>query len=218
MTQNTALIKTLTQDSGDVERYTPKIIVEAARAVMGGIELDPASSPMANRTVKAARIYTKHDSGLTHQWITRSLWLNHPYGRSLKKCAGGCEKSTCERRGYHLEADKPGNREWVDKLIREYILGHASQALMICYASTSEAWYQPLKHFPHCQITGRVHYLKPDPANPSQLIDTGGGLKASVVVYMGKRLDLFYQHFAPLGGVHVPASWYFFGRKPEDIK
>lgn len=34
----------INQDSGDVEYYTPTEITEAARRVMGGIDLDPFSS------------------------------------------------------------------------------------------------------------------------------------------------------------------------------
>lgn len=38
----------INQDSGDVEYYTPAQIVEAARVVLGGIDLDPASSEAVN--------------------------------------------------------------------------------------------------------------------------------------------------------------------------
>ena len=42
------------QNSGNNEWYTPARFVELARSVMGGIDTDPASSAIANRTVQAA--------------------------------------------------------------------------------------------------------------------------------------------------------------------
>ena len=48
------------------EWYTPTQYVEAARRVLGGIDLDPASCEVANATVKATRYLTKDDDGLAH--------------------------------------------------------------------------------------------------------------------------------------------------------
>lgn len=45
--------------------YTPSDYVEAAREVMGGIDLDPMSDEEANQTVQAARFYTEAENGLT---------------------------------------------------------------------------------------------------------------------------------------------------------
>ena len=70
----------INQDSGDTEYYTPIEIVEAARAVMGGIDLDPASSETANKQIKAARIFTVETNGLIQEWHGR-IWLNPPFSR-----------------------------------------------------------------------------------------------------------------------------------------
>lgn len=126
----------INQTSGIVEYYTPAVIVEAARAVMGSIDLDPASSLAANVRVKAATIYTADDDGLAYQWIGR-VWMNHPFGRGL-------------------------NEPWVSKLVAEYQTGHVTQACCITYACTSEAWFRPLLQYPICFVSKRVNYLLPD--------------------------------------------------------
>ena len=47
---------------------------------MGEIDLDPASSELANETVKANGYYDKEDNGLTKEWYGR-VWLNPPYSQ-----------------------------------------------------------------------------------------------------------------------------------------
>jgi hypothetical protein len=62
------------------EWYTPAKFVNAARKLMGDIDLDPASSEAANKAVKAGKIFTIDDDGLSKKWKGR-VWLNPPYGR-----------------------------------------------------------------------------------------------------------------------------------------
>jgi hypothetical protein len=69
----------LVQQSLSNEHYTPKKYIEAARNVLGVIDLDPASCEAANETVKAKRIFTTDQSGLKNEWQGR-IWLNPPYG------------------------------------------------------------------------------------------------------------------------------------------
>ena len=66
----------------ELEWYTPATIIEAARAVMGGIDLDPASCAQTQGTVRAARYFTVEDDGLAQEWSGK-VWMNPPYARGL---------------------------------------------------------------------------------------------------------------------------------------
>lgn len=64
------------------EWYTPQAYIEAARAVMGSIDLDPASCDEANRIVQAGAYYTREQDGLALPWYG-NVWLNPPYKSGL---------------------------------------------------------------------------------------------------------------------------------------
>jgi hypothetical protein len=69
-------------NSGNNEWYTPSEYIEAARNVMGRIELDPALSELANETVQSGRFFSIQDNGLKQSWSGK-VWMNPPYASEL---------------------------------------------------------------------------------------------------------------------------------------
>jgi hypothetical protein len=61
--------------------FTPLELVEAAREAMGGIDLDAASHPVANRELRIPDYFHINRSAFEHDWYGR-VWLNPPYGNN----------------------------------------------------------------------------------------------------------------------------------------
>jgi len=71
-------------NSGNNEWYTPSEYIMLAKAVMGSIDLDPASNAIANEVVQAKQYFSAEDDGLQRQWHG-NVWLNPPYSSNLLK-------------------------------------------------------------------------------------------------------------------------------------
>ncbi len=184
----------INQTSSEVEYYTPVEIIEAARRVMGYIDLDPASSENANRIVKASQIFTARDSGLSRPWAGH-VWLNHPFGRAEKACEPVClgrgKTHVCHDYDFH------GNAAWINYLEAQFTEGHVSEACCITYACTSESWFQPLIRRPQCYLTPRTNYRLPDGTIKK------GVSKGSVVTYYGSDVASFAREFRHMGVVKI---------------
>lgn len=72
----------VSRNTGESEWYTPPEYIEAARTIMGKIDIDPATTENANKQIKAKRFYTADDDGLTKTW-KGTVWMNPPYVQPL---------------------------------------------------------------------------------------------------------------------------------------
>jgi len=199
----------INQDSGNTEYFTDLKIVNAARRTMGSINLDPASSFLANERIKADTYYKLEmefsndgrlidiNGGIGNSWFG-NVWLNHPFARSESPCRKRCSKTICQERGYHTDTYIDGNKEWIEKLLYEYNHVTVNQACCITFAATSETWFKPLLKYPQCYLSPRTNYFKP---NGTKL---RGVTKGSVVTYLGIHVDRFYEEFENLGAILIP--------------
>lgn len=140
------------KESVHVEWYTPAAYIDAARAVMGGIDLDPASSELANEVVQADAIFTEAEDGLVREWNGR-VWLNPPYGK--------------------------GSGLFTAKLVDEFREGRTTAAVLLLNAYGFDSlWFQPLWDHPICFTNHRVQFSSPDretggPANANIFVYLG---------------------------------------------
>lgn len=124
----------------DLDDYqTPPLIAEAARLVLGKIDLDPATSERANNEViHAARFHTaeNHNDGLIPEWHATSLWLNPPWSQDGR---------------------------WARKLAHEHAKGRVQQAILaLGDTSLSKSWWADFGPYPLAQQVGRTGWRQWD--------------------------------------------------------
>lgn len=177
--------------SESVEWYTPPEIVEPARELLGGIELDPASCEVANRGVRADRFFTREQDGLIQPWCARTAFLNAPGG-------------------------KLGNRSlqnlfW-QRLARAWQSGKVSSAVFVCFSiellQVSQGYGPDMPiplDFPMCFPDVRVPYIKAredvvtpqvslfeSEAAPARVEESESPPHASVIVFLPERSAMLH--------------------------
>jgi hypothetical protein len=131
----------VSHNSGENEWYTPAEFVEAARVAMGGIDCDPASSVIANKTVKARKFFDKERDGLKQTWTGR-VFMNPPYARPLVE-------------------------QFTNAVADKFNVGEIEQACVLVNNATETAWFQKVAGLASviCFPSARVRFLDPD-GNP----------------------------------------------------
>lgn len=162
------------------EWFTPRDIVAASRAFLGGIDLDPASCEAAQAIVGAQTFFTTADDGLSQAWVGR-VFCNPP--------------------------SPP--RPWGEWLAAGVACGLVTRAIFVGYSietlSQSQGWRgwrlgEPGAPSIVCVPAKRPRYLRPDGtpgASPAH---------ASAIFGFGPVAD-FAVAFAPLGACYWPARY-----------
>jgi hypothetical protein len=179
---NATLFELPVQDPVDTaasdEYNTPYPVIYATRAVLGTIDLDPASNAKAQTVVQATTFYTQADNGLALPW-RGTVWLNPPYSYA---------------------------QPFVDKLLAEYDCGNVSAALLLLNNATDTQYGQSLlKRFPVCFVGyggsqgSRISFWQHDPDEPKK-----GNRYAQMIFYLGPYPMIFAAVFGEFGVV-LPA-------------
>ncbi|MEM9194320.1 MAG: DNA N-6-adenine-methyltransferase [Myxococcota bacterium] len=114
------------------EYYTPEPLIEDARKVLGGIDVDPASCAFAQNVVRATHFYTKEDSGLDHLWMGR-VFANPPFSHPLIAL-------------------------FADKFLGEIEAGRTDAGLFLCNTTDAKFYHRLLRQFPACISEGRISF------------------------------------------------------------
>ncbi|MBF2051936.1 MAG: ParB N-terminal domain-containing protein [Candidatus Sericytochromatia bacterium] len=169
-------------NSGNNEWYTPAQFVEAARVVMGSIDVDPASSEIANQTVKAKIFYTAETNGLDKPW-PGNVWLNPPYSQPLLG-------------------------QFIDALLEKLESGEVGHAIVLLNNATETATHQKLLSCRRlnavCFPKGRIKFLD-ETGQP-----VNSPLQGQMIAYLSSLRQHpadFEGEFKQYGAVLKPVWW-----------
>lgn len=123
--------------TSDREWHTPPWLLGMVHDVLGEIDLDPASSAVANERVKANRYFSVDDDGLAKPWEAMTVFLNPPYNGS----------STI----------------WSSRMIEEYTVHNFEEGILLVFAKLGYNWFNRLFYARHtCILRERVEFIRPD--------------------------------------------------------
>ena len=155
--------------------HTPSVFTDAARKVMGSIDLDPFTSVQANKHIKADLIMTEADDAFSREWAltdNQTVWMNPPYSRGASSKA-------------------------VERFLEQYDNGAFAQAVVLMNASTDTNWFHQMINVASafCLTKGRISFEDAGGKKSS------GNTKGQVFFYFGNKAKTFKKTFSEYGYV-----------------
>ena len=162
--------------TGNPERYTNPAIIERVHAVFGQVpDLDPFSCAEANTVVKAKKIYTQADDGLSQKWHGKTF-VSPPFDSETITAA-------------------------VEKCVDAYFKGHVTEAILLTESLSQPNWYMHAKiacdvEFIHTKNGGRFTYWTPEGKAHK-------GMSRGYLFYFGDTPTKFAESFSDIGKCYI---------------
>ena len=159
----------VSNNTGNYEWYTPKSIMILVRKLFYKIDLDPASSDIANRLVQAETYYTIKENGLNQPWFGK-VWMNPPYSQPLVQ-------------------------QFCNLLVEKFKQKEIDEACVLVNNATETAFYQNMLQYCRavCFIKSRVKFVDQNGES------TGAPLQGQTILYFGENEKLFGMIFSEIG-------------------
>lgn len=167
--------------SETAEWYTPKPYTDAARDVMGSIDLDPASNWAANQWIQATHYFTVEDDGLSKPW-NGNIFCNPPYG---------------------ITKGRSNQDIWARYLESEHDNGATLQAIYLTKCVSGYKWWERLfRLWPVCFVEERIEFLQLD--TEGNIVTKGRAKAGSNFWYIGPNVDRFATVYSQFGKIVYP--------------
>lgn len=186
----------------DDDFISPPELVAATAAFFGGaIDLDPASSEVANSIVQADRFFTWRENGLIQPWKAKNIYLYPP-----RNVLTGDEQPKNTRLFTKISKfKKSAQRVWLEHCYQKWLRNEFGQAIIfLTSAEVALLVTQKIKFdFPFCILSERPKLIK---ENSLELV------KAKVfgfLYYLPPQLNYeksvknFSEHYSNLGRVYI---------------
>lgn len=161
----------VSHSTGYSEWNTPPKFIEAAKQLMGSIDIDPASNEKAQEIIKAEKYYTQENNGLDKEW-KGNVWMNPPYSQPLIK-------------------------EFCFKLIEKIESKEINQACVLINNATETEFVQEMLKICKavCFIKGRVKFIDMEGK------ESGSPLQGQFIIYFGNESAKFKKVFSQFGEI-----------------
>lgn len=203
--------------SESFEHFTPPAVIERARRALGEIDLDPASSQVAQRVVRARNFYTQFEDGLEQEWHGKVL-LNPPGGDLVRPVFGPDRPKSEAERARDMEVYRRWKTRsrpvaWWRKLMEEHAAGRCTGAVFIGFtvemfqSTQGDAQWPSAAEFLCCLPGTRLAFwlLKGD-----ELVEGKSPTHTNFIAYVGTdqvERARFLVEFRSLGIMVNEARW-----------
>lgn len=179
----------------------PDLVATTAAFFGGSIDLDPASSTVANSVIQADRFFTWRENGLIQPWKADNVYLYPP--RSV--LTGNEQPKDTRLFTKLLRFKKSAQRVWLEYCYQKWLRNEFGQAI-IFLTSAEVALLVTQKigfDFPFCILAERPKLIKETDLKPVKSKVFGFLYYLPSQLNYEKNIRKFSEHYSNLGRVYL---------------